>query len=234
MRNREQEQREFIKLLEEEGVNVVDTDISRVRDLRRRDTTIGVTFHHTGVSDRPIDSHHDYHVDEHGWAKVGYHGQIRPNGNLELGRPIWARGAHAGNEANDTTTGFAFSGNMNQSTPTDAQYQTAIAIVRVQLKLYQKDQEIYGHKHWSATACPGDNTDLDIIRDAIEEKEDDPELTMEINNRPVGYPLKIVDGRTFVKLADKWVQVREFIEMIPEASISWDSDTRTVIVTIPE
>lgn len=243
-------QKKVVNSLKSRNIDVVDHGLEPQWGLKERKDTTGHTFHNSGVSDRPLTSHNDYHVNENGWNMVGYHFYIRPDGTVELGRPVWAIGAHAGTKANRTTIGTCFSGNMNEGYPTDEQYHSAVILHEVLEQVYSliieeapgsdshvEDElvlDIYGHNNFMNTACPGDNTDLNIIKEGVSEKEEGDSLTMEINGREVPYPLEIRDGRTFVKIANKWLQVRDFVEMIPQSELGWESETQTVFVEIPE
>ena len=229
-------QARFLKRLGDMGAEVKEyNEIKPTRGLAEldKDNIDGFTFHHTGVSDRPLVSHHNYHVNERGWVMAGYHFHIRPDGVIEVGRPVWARGAHSKN-SNDFSLGVAFSGMFDREEPTPEQYEAGIQIVKVAEELFDRKMEIWGHNDFAETSCPGHKTDLDRIREG-KTKDTGHDLTVKINNRKVNFPVKInEEGRTLVKLSNKWVQVREFVEMIPEADISWDEDTRTVKIKIPE
>lgn len=64
------------------------------RDSGRRDT-----------SANEIDAWHR----QRGWDGIGYHFVVRRNGTIELGRPLWATGAHV-KGLNTRSVGICFSG----------------------------------------------------------------------------------------------------------------------------
>ena len=87
--------------------------------LTHRYTTDKIVIHHTGSSDwqgnyidddMSAEEIHEMHQGM-GWVGIGYHFVIRKNGAIELGRPIWAQGAHAQGE-NWHTVGIHCCGNF--------------------------------------------------------------------------------------------------------------------------
>ncbi len=148
-------------------------DLEPREGLIERQETEGVVYHHTAVSDRPITRHHEFHLTR-GWQMVGYHFHIREDGTIEQGRPHNVMGVHAREPANSTTLSVAFSGNMNERPPTEAQYESAIEL-QYWLEEYQDYGElpVSGHKDWMDTSCPGRYTDLDVIREGMEKERED-------------------------------------------------------------
>lgn len=165
--------------------DAVDYDLDKQGELKQRKQTNSITYHHTGVSDRPITSHHDYHTDNRDWIMVGYHYYIRKDGTVEQGRPHKTVGSHAGAKANSQSIGIALSGNMNKIPPTKEQYES-IAKLHVWLEeQYKKDLKVYGHKHWMNTDCPGKYTNLDKIKELIQEERSKDDNNKNIDNSKI-------------------------------------------------
>ena len=192
-------------------------------ELRERNVTDGVVYHHTAASDRPITDHHRYHLTR-GWLMAGYHYQIRNDGMIELGRPHNTVGAHAGASANGHTIGVALSGNMQNRPPTDEQYEAAIELhYWLETEAGYGELEIWGHNDFMHTSCPGGHTDLDIIRDGVEQLraegreefvEETPDeriirqveieiLEGRVQGKPTSGYLVIEEGRVYVPV--RWV-----------------------------
>ena len=137
-----------------------------VGGLRDRQETVGIIYHHTAASDRPITRHHEWHLFR-GWTMVGYHYHIRTDGTIEAGRPHHVWGAHVKGE-NHRTIGIAFSGDLDKYPPTQEQYDSAI---KLQWWLEEWEEygelEISGHNDWAPTSCPGKYMDLNIIRAGV-------------------------------------------------------------------
>lgn len=224
----------LLEELERMKVKIVDYELTPSRPLQERGETIGITYHHSGVEDRPITSHDHWHRNGLHWIMVGYHAHIRPDGVLELGRPIRSRGAHGGNQANKTTIGCCLSGDMNQAAPTEAQYHTAASFHCACQSIYGEKLAVYGHNNWMATECPGNFTNLGLITDMVtarkEEKDQYDTVGLIINEQAVDFPTRLEDGRSYVMLSNQWVALRDIAGLIPEANIKWDDASKTVFL----
>ena len=114
-------------------------------------------WHHTGGRDHDATaaSSNKYHIEVQGWAGIGYHGQIRWNGNLELGRPIHKRGVHS-SKVNDISLGFCMSGNfeIGDIMTRPDQYKSGVALAKVVNKAFPGIQHVR-HKDVGVTACNG-------------------------------------------------------------------------------
>jgi len=189
------------------GVTYLTEDIQYfslepVGGLVERTQTIGIIYHHTAASDRPITRHHEWHLFR-GWTMVGYHYHIRTDGTIEAGRPHHVWGAHARGE-NHRTIGIAFSGDFDQYPPTPEQYASAI-----RLQHWLEEWEGYGelpisgHSDWAPTSCPGRHMDLDIIREGVAALREPKPTTLEPVRgyvrciRVDGY---LIDGTTYVPI----------------------------------
>lgn len=208
---------------------VKDYNLEPKTGLTERPETIGITYHHTGVSDRPITRHDEFHRNVRGWQMVGYHYQIRSDGTIELGRPHEKQGAHSGGNANQKTIGIAFSGNMNESQPTEQQYQKAIEIHKWLNSIYSKNLLVFSHSDWVSTNCPGENTDLDLIRNSLQEQElgELPEIERKVRGTVLDEEVSdgfLIDGKTYVPL-------RKVVEQQLGYSVNWDSSLGEFEVT---
>jgi len=124
---------------------------------------IKITVHHTAeerdnakVSDaehmRDIDR---YHQKERGWACIGYHFVISPNGTIFQGRPVKYQGAHV-SKHNPLNVGVALMGNFETSKPSNAQVASLKRLIKgLQLYFNIPKQNLYGHRDLGDTLCPG-------------------------------------------------------------------------------
>lgn len=148
------------------GPTLIDHNLY-FRSLAGRFDTDMIVIHHTGNSDRngnPVDDDlsaeeiHEIHRG-FGWSGIGYHFVIRKNGDIEIGRPEWARGAHAEND-NDHTIGIHLCGNFEVAEPTKAQIESAAHLIGWLCDKYDLVPDaahVVGHRELNATACPGKN-----------------------------------------------------------------------------
>jgi hypothetical protein len=101
----------------------------------------------------------DYHMDGHGWSDLGYHEVIFASGNVYLGRPLDAYGAHCLN-ANDRI-GFCL-----VMTEGDVPTQRMLGSLEDRVEEHAVS-DAFGHRQipGNATACPGRLvTDLGLPR----------------------------------------------------------------------
>jgi len=93
-----------------------------------------------------------------GWSDIGYHGVVRRNGVLELGRPISKIGSHAKGHNSDSI-GLCWVG---RTVPTAVQYQSLLNATRLLMAVYGiKADQVLGHKEVDpGKSCPN----LDMVK----------------------------------------------------------------------
>lgn len=120
-----------------------------------------IVVHHTArpLTDGPPEIQR-LHMDQKGYADIGYHFIIDENGQIYEGRSINVRGAHTGGH-NTGTVGAAFMGNFEEMTPTDAQIESFKNLARG-LKNDFKITHLAGHRDFQpgVTVCPGENLEI--------------------------------------------------------------------------
>ena len=129
------------------------------RSLSKRAVTHGLIVHHSaGNQKATVESIHAYHRDSRGWAGIGYHYLIYPDGSIHRGRPEAMRGAHAG-QANDWALGVCVVGDYTNTPPSGAALN-ALAHLLAWLAgkhnwAWSSARTLSGHREWMSTACPG-------------------------------------------------------------------------------
>ena len=129
-----------------------------------------ITIHHTAMPDDELpDLGGDsktrmqkilmWHKQHNGWADVGYHYVIDPEGKVWEGRNIKYQGAHAGNEEfNVGNIGVVLMGNFDEHPLPEAQCQGLVDFVHFLKKKYKiESKNVFGHVHFRDTKCPGKN-----------------------------------------------------------------------------
>ena len=126
--------------------------------------------------DVDIDTVRKWHTDPkprgNGWDDVGYHLYIPRNGVIQLGRPLWAMGAHVGGY-NDQSIGICLEGGAKAITkivdgrrvldyllPSDdftENQWSALRIITASMVIKYPDAEVLGHRDFPGVtkACPG-------------------------------------------------------------------------------
>jgi hypothetical protein len=129
-----------------------------------------IVIHHEGASDdaeTPAAAINRYHAESNGWGGIGYHFWIRRSGLIEVGRPLWAVGAHAKNH-NSHSWGVCLDGNFNVRPPTDIQLQSLRTLLRY-LNYLSPGAVLKGHRELEGmlTDCPGKLFPIDWLRSRL-------------------------------------------------------------------
>jgi hypothetical protein len=120
---------------------------------RRR--TDMIVIHHTKIENMTIASIHDLHL-RNGWAGIGYHKVILPDGTVADGRPEYAIGAHA-KGVNSRSVGVSLVGDFDVGRPTPAQMAALVALTADLAGKYGiSASRVVGHRDvYDDTTCPG-------------------------------------------------------------------------------
>jgi len=137
---------------------------------------VRITVHHTATRPpapgeasgrsavRSIQKYHQSSAEQggRGWADIGYHFLIDPEGRIYEGRPVTVQGAHAGGSANQGNIGIALIGDFSSSPPSFPQEQALFALVRDLVRRHDlSPRRIQGHSEVrlgageGGTQCPG-------------------------------------------------------------------------------
>ncbi len=124
-----------------------------------------ITVHHTaeiaGMQERGdadlVLGIQNFHRNTRGWADIGYHWVIGRDGKVYEGRKLHVQGAHAGASNNIENLGISVIGDFSAALPPPAALRTLTLFLRAQQKRYGiPSTEVFGHREFKATACPGD------------------------------------------------------------------------------
>lgn len=145
-------------------MELIQHDLKWNGTLRQRTRTDMIVVHHTAsAADLTVDDLHRIHLGN-GWAGIGYHIIIYPDGTAHEGRPLDCAGAHC-YEYNNRSVGVNLVGDFEHYPPTPEQVATLKEVLRWLLDKYG-DVDIGGHDEWNATACPGGYL-IDILPEII-------------------------------------------------------------------
>jgi hypothetical protein len=122
-----------------------------------------ITVHHTAMpapgrysAISQLKQIQNIHTEDNGWADVGYHFIVDPQGQVWEGRRLMHQGAHAGGAANIGNVGVCLMGNFETDRVPRAQIAgltNLLEALRVQFDVPRS--EVRTHREWKATACPG-------------------------------------------------------------------------------
>lgn len=140
-----------------------------------------IVIHTTLVPHATVESIRRYHVENKGWADIGYHCVIQRDASIHSGRSEALQGAHtrnqpragteigertrhligAGSSANVNSLGIVVCGGFHLHTniPTQDQVNALIGQIAVWCQTYDIDpHDVYGHRDFQTTKpCPGRN-----------------------------------------------------------------------------
>lgn len=133
----------------------------KYRDVKKNVDIIALHHSASGLNLTP-DMIHSGHL-KLGWAGIGYHFVITPDGKVYMGRPITAVGANVAGH-NSHVIGICFIGNfdINKNVPTQAQIKSGQELIIDLFKI--KKFMIKGHRDLMATACPGRFFPMDKLK----------------------------------------------------------------------
>jgi N-acetylmuramoyl-L-alanine amidase CwlA len=115
-----------------------------------------IVIHHTAsTAKETVEQIHNFHINNNGWAGIGYHFYIRKDGTIYRGRPEEYIGAHCENY-NSVSLGICCEGNFEIEKPTDNQLKSLSELLQ-HLKQKYGNVQVVGHRDLNATACPGKN-----------------------------------------------------------------------------
>ena len=136
-----------------------------------------IIIHHSLTEDSKTvswDAIRKYHIENQGWADIGYHFGIEmgPNGKYMIigGRPLNRVGAHCKEEhMNSVGIGFCFVGNFDIITPpTPLLVEGGKYIKGLMDEFGIIPANVRGHRDYATyKSCPGNKFDMSIFRDML-------------------------------------------------------------------
>ena len=121
-----------------------------------------LTIHHSGdaedaIGDAPKHLRDFERVHQaKGWACIGYHFVIARDGTVYEARPIKYQGAHATGDNNIGNIGVCLMGNFDsRPIPTAQRLALQATVDRLRKQYNIKRSDVYGHRDFKTTDCPG-------------------------------------------------------------------------------
>ena len=124
-----------------------------------------IILHHAEAKHCTIHDIHQWHL-ANGWAGCGYHFLVRKDGTIYRGRPENKLGAHTANH-NTGSLGICFEGAYNTETMNESQIKAGQELIVYLLDKYKLlKANVYKHKDFNSTDCPGNNFPYETLRSA--------------------------------------------------------------------
>lgn len=122
-----------------------------------------IILHHAEASNCTVQDIHRWHLNN-GWSGIGYHFFVRKDGTIYRGRPENKLGAHTSNH-NTGSLGICFEGSYNKETMPSEQLRTGQELITYLCDKYSLlKANVYKHKDFNSTDCPGANFPYEALR----------------------------------------------------------------------
>lgn len=111
-----------------------------------------IILHHTASASATVEGINNDHLNR-GWAGIGYHFLIQPDGTIDEARPVKYVGSHcAGN--NSSSIGIALVGDFRKTKPTKQQLESLELLVAELKDQYPSIRRVLNHNDLYKTLCP--------------------------------------------------------------------------------
>lgn len=118
-----------------------------------------ICIHHSAVSGATTaEIIAKYHVEDHGWAGIGYHYYVRPDGSIQQTQRLETVSWHV-SKHNDASVGVCLAGDFTYSPPPQVQVDAAARLVAWLMQARGiAEANVMGHKEFpdNDTSCPGE------------------------------------------------------------------------------
>lgn len=147
-------------------MKIVETNLN-LGNLSNLGTVKRIICHNADASTCSIQDIDRWHKNN-GWAGCGYHFLVRKDGSIYRGRPEDKLGAHTSNY-NTGSLGICFEGKYNTEEMPEAQLKAGQELIKYLLNKYKLNKSnVYKHKDFNNTDCPGHNFPWTNIMDGID------------------------------------------------------------------
>ena len=143
-------------------MQIIESNLS-FKGLSNLGTVKRIILHHAEAKHCSIHDIHQWHL-ANGWAGCGYHFLVRKDGTIYRGRPENKLGAHTSNH-NTGSLGICFEGSYNTETMNEIQIKAGQELITYLLDKYNLlKANVYKHKDFNSTDCPGANFPFENIQ----------------------------------------------------------------------
>lgn len=145
-------------------MNIIETNLN-FRGLTYNNNPNKIVLHHLEANGWTVEDIHRCHIEDKGWAGIGYHFYVRKDGSIYRGRPEGAQGAHCPG-ANTCSIAICAEGHYMDDIMPEAQQKSIIELGSYIRHKYGITQ-VYGHRDLYSTDCPGSQYPLQEIAACI-------------------------------------------------------------------
>lgn len=142
-------------------MKIIESNLT-FKSLSELGTVKRIILHHAESKNCTINDIHQWHL-ANGWAGCGYHFLVRKDGSIYRGRPENKLGAHTANH-NTGSLGICFEGSYNVDTMPSEQLKAGQELIIYLVDKYKLlKANVYKHKDFNSTDCPGSNFPFDQL-----------------------------------------------------------------------
>lgn len=143
-------------------MKIIESNL-QFKSLSNLGTVKRIILHHAEAKHCSIHDIHQWHLNN-GWSGCGYHFLVRKDGTIYRGRPEDKLGAHTSNH-NTGSLGICFEGAYNTETMNETQIKAGQELIVYLLDKYKLlKANVYKHKDFNSTDCPGNNFPYETLR----------------------------------------------------------------------
>lgn len=148
--------------LKEQRIKIVDKTNELMRSATKKYGTrllsqiTQIVVHHSASIGQRAEDYARYHVQSRGWPGLGYTFVIEADGTIVQAHPLNVVSYNTGG-VNTRTIGICLSGDFTQQEPSPAQLKSLKQLIQHLRKTLPQRLEVYGHKDYGTTSCPGPN-----------------------------------------------------------------------------
>lgn len=143
-------------------MKIIESNL-QFKSLSNLGTVKRIILHHAEASNCTVQDIHRWHLNN-GWAGIGYHFFVRKDGTIYRGRPENKLGAHTSNH-NTGSLGICFEGSYNKETMPSEQLIAGQELITYLCDKYSLlKANVYKHKDFNSTDCPGANFPFENIQ----------------------------------------------------------------------
>jgi N-acetyl-anhydromuramyl-L-alanine amidase AmpD len=135
-------------------------------DTRELSQIDSVVIHHSLTKSGNAEAYARYHVEENGWAGIGYHYVIGKEGSIEQTQLLKTASNHTSGQ-NTRSVGICLTGNYDIQQPPPVQVEAAVKLIRYLQDRLGRQLRITGHNEHSSKSCPGSNLNVDEIENSV-------------------------------------------------------------------
>lgn len=142
-------------------MKIIESNLT-FKTLSELGTVKRIILHHAESKSCTINDIHQWHL-ANGWAGCGYHFLVRKDGTIYRGRPENKIGSHTANH-NTGSLGICFEGTYNVDTMPSEQIKAGQELIVYLIDKYKLlKANVYKHKDFNSTDCPGSNFPFDQL-----------------------------------------------------------------------